>query len=129
MKIPLFLCLNIKTLSKIYYMKKRIKKIIKERKKFSGIFEGDFIENDFFGNQIRKITFSNITDDNGLLIKDKQQFIYSNNFIKNDLKIGDLVYFNARIIKDTKGYLGSQKNINKDELEINLIRPTKINKK
>jgi hypothetical protein len=110
-------------------MKKRIKKIVKDRKKFSGIFEGDFIENDFFGNQIRKITFSNITDHNGDLIKDKQEFIYSNNFIKNDLKIGDLVYFDARVIKETKGYLGSRKDINNDELEIKLIRPTKINKK
>jgi len=110
-------------------MKKRVKKIIKERKNFSGIFEGDYIENDFFGNQIRKIVFSNIIDFKGNLIKEKQEFIYSNDFIKNDLKIGDVVHFNARIIHKTKGYLGSRDNIIDNDLEINLMRPTKIIKK
>lgn len=110
-------------------MKKRVKKITKERKNFSGIFEGHFIENDFFGNQIKKIVFSNITDFNGNLIKNKQEFIYSNDFIKNDLQIGDTVLFDARITQKTKGYIGSRKNIDDDNLEITLMRPTKIIKK
>ena len=110
-------------------MKKRVKKITKERKNFSGVFEGDYIENDFFGNQIRKIVFSNIVDPKGKLIKEKQEFIYSNDFIKNDLKVGDIVEFNARITHKPKGYLGSRKEIKDDELEINLMRPTKILKK
>lgn len=110
-------------------MKKRIKKISKERKNFFGIFEGDFTENDFFGNQIKKIIFSNITDFNGNLIKERQEFIYSNDFIKNDLKIGDVVQFDARITQKPRGYLGSRKNIVDDNLEITLVRPTKIIKK
>ena len=91
-------------------MKKRIKKITKERKNFSGVFEGDYLENDFFGNQIRKIVFSNIIDFKGNLIKEKQEFT-------------------ARIIYKPKGYLGSRKEIKDDTLEINLMRPTKILKK
>jgi hypothetical protein len=110
-------------------MKKRIKKIKKERKNFIGIFENHYIEDDFFGNKIHKIVFSNVTDSDGNLIKDRQEFIYSNDFIKNSLNIGDIVYFDARIVKDTKGYLGSRKNINNDNLEIRLLRPTKILKK
>jgi hypothetical protein len=110
-------------------VKKRIKKFSRERKNFTGIFEGDYIEDDFFGNQIRKIIFSNITDGNGNLIKDKQEFIYSNDFIKNNLNIGDIVQFDARIVKDARGYLGSRKDIDQNELEIKLIRPTKIIKK
>ena len=110
-------------------MKKRIKKITKERKNFSGVFEGDYLENDFFGNQIRKIVFSNIVDFKGNLIKEKQEFIYSNDFIKNDLTIGDIVEFTARITHKPKGYLGSRKEIKDDTLEINLMRHTKILKK
>jgi hypothetical protein len=107
-------------------MKKRIKKISKDRKNFLAIFEGSFIENDYFGNQIKKIVFSNITDNNGQLIKDKQEFVFSGNF---DLSIGDHVQFDARITKNTKGYLGSRKDIDQDELEIKLVRLTKIIKK
>jgi hypothetical protein len=110
-------------------MKKRIKKIIKDRKNFKGIFDGHFTENDFFGNEIKKIVFSNITDKDGNIVKERQEFIYSNDFIKNNLSIGDIVEFDARIVKDTKGYIGSRKDINKDDLEIKLIRPTKISKK
>ena len=107
-------------------MKKRIKKFSKDRKNFLATFEGSFIENDYFGNQIKKIVFSNIIDNDGILIKDKQEFIFSGEF---NLSIGDEVQFDARITKKAGSYIGSRKNINQDDLEIKLVRLTKITKK
>ena len=105
-------------------MKKRIKKFNGERILFNGILNDLYIEKDIYGNQIEKVKISNIKSDNGLYNIDNCYFIKSKEF--ENFKVGENITFYARVTYNTSGYLGDIKNISQKQLELKLIRPTKI---
>ena len=105
-------------------MKKRIKKFNGERILFTGIFDDYFIEKDIYGNNIDKVKISNIKSE------DEKYEITNCCFNKGkyfeNFKKGEILKFYARVIHKTSGYLGDIKNIKQKQLELKLIRPTKI---
>lgn len=120
---PLFLCFVYNK----YIVKQRVKKILGDRKKFTGVFEKTFNDRDMFGNKISKILLKDIKDENNNVITNEIIFNYSNSFEKMDLTKGDKLEFVARVTFSTGGYIGNREKVGeKRDPELKLVRPTKI---
>ena len=108
-------------------MKSRVKKVLGDRKKFTGVFEKTFSDKDMFGNKISKIILKDIKDENNTLIKDEIIFNYSNSFEKIELHKGDKLEFIARMTFMTGSYIGNMQKVTENKTpELKLVRPTKI---
>ena len=108
-------------------MKSRVKKVLGDRKKFTGVFEKTFSDKDMFGNKISKIILKDIKDENNTLIKDEIIFNYSNSFEKIELHKGDKLEFIARMTFMTGSYIGNRQKVTENKTpELKLVRPTKI---
>lgn len=92
-------------------MRKELEKIENIRDTFSGTFERFGVKTNYHGFFEKTVLLKNIKNKDGQIVTDHAWFNYLKNFKKlNNLKQGDLVFFNARIKKYKKGLYGMREN-------------------
>lgn len=93
-------------------MRKELKKIEGERKRFRGYFERYGRKNGFKGDE-KTILLKDISllDDDTYILTNHLWFNYTKSFSKLNLSEGDCVEFNGRVVKYQKGYNGYREDV------------------
>ena len=112
-------------------MRKNLKALIEERKKFIGLFERYGTKSGWHGFPIKTILLKDISDDK-CIVADHIWFTMTKGFeALGELKQGDKIEFCARVKEYYKGYAGYREDVQIEkpiELDYKLSHPTKIKK-
>jgi hypothetical protein len=116
-----------KSARKEIIMRAQLSKAAGERKKFRGVFTRLGKKAGYRGYSEETVLLTTVTDiDANVVVADHLWFSYTKGFIDAGLKEGNVVEFEARIKKYSKGYVNRRYQINQQSIDYRLSHPTKI---
>ena len=107
-------------------MRKALKQLNGERRRFSGTFVRTGQKPGWKGSALTTILLKDIKDANGRIVSDHLWFNLTKEF-DLALKEGDVISFDARVKLYYKGYRGYREDVDKPvEMDFKLSHPTKV---
>jgi len=104
-----------------------LKKINDQRTRFRGTYERAGSKANWHGYSTETILLKNIIDEEGNVLTDHLWFNYTKSFEDlGALQRGDVIEFEARVTRYTKGYVNRRAKINDQKSDFKLSRPTKV---
>jgi hypothetical protein len=98
-----------------------------ERKRFKGTFARLGKKKNFNGYSEDTILLQNIVDiSDNQRVADHVWFTFTKTFEDADVRVGDIIAFDARIKRYTKGYVSKGLKMNKQTMDFKLSHPTKV---
>lgn len=110
-------------------MRKELKKIEEVRATFTGTFVRTGIKTDF-GHDKPTLLLTDVQDGDGKVVTDHLWFNLGKQFSALRLRPGDIVQFDARVKRYTKGYRGHRDDVYDKPVETDykLSHPTRMRK-
>lgn len=109
-------------------MRKELAKLKEERKRFKGEFVRTGVKSGYMGRTEETILLKNVTlNDSSIILTDHLWFNKTKSFAVLELNEGDLVEFDGRCKKYTKGYKGYREDVfNPIREDYKISHPTKV---
>lgn len=110
-------------------MRKSLSKLNSRRISCIGIFVKYGTKSNWHGFPTRTVLLKNIKDMDGNLLTEHLWFNGTKGFhALGELKLGDVIEFDARVKEYTKGYVNWRKDVDEREVDFKLSHPSKIRK-
>jgi len=108
-------------------MRKQLEKQNKVRSSFVGIFVRFGTKTNYHGFPEKTVLLENIRNAENDIVCDHLWFNYTKQFQSlGDIKQGDAIRFDARVVEYKKGYVNHRKFIDEQTIDYKLSHPTKV---
>jgi len=118
----------LRCVQKVMMMRKALKQLNGERRRFVGVFVRLGTKNGWKGRTLTTVLLKDIKDANGRLVCDHLWFNLTKEFGSLVLKEGTVISFDARVKSYYRGYRGSREDVYDKpvKLDFKLSHPTKV---
>lgn len=110
-------------------MRNELKKIADQRDSFKGMFKKYGLKSGYKGHSAETVLLVDICNSDGVLICDHLWLNLTKGFENlGSLTEGDIIQFEARVKRYTKGYVNRRGGIDQRKADYKLSHPTKISR-